>query len=168
MLLWAGWRVWQEGLTIEVEDMADVNRMENPDDEAFFMTRAEIWDEEHRAEGRVMGQRESMRRQAAMKFDAETAARLGATPCHVRFVSCEPLLADLGHLALRPDRLHWIIVGGESGPGARPMHADWVRSIRDQCLTASIPFFFKQWGGPRPTPGGRHLDGRTWDQMPSL
>ena len=78
MLLWAGWRVWQAGLTIEVEDMADVNRMENPDDEAFFMTRAEIWDEEHRAEGRVVGQRESMRRQAAMKFDAETAARLGA------------------------------------------------------------------------------------------
>ena len=95
-------------------------------------------------------------------------AHLGATPCHVRFVSCESLLADLGHLALRPDRLHWIIGGGESGPGARPMHADWVRSIRDQCLTASIPFFFKQWGGPRPTSGGRHLDGRTWDQMPSL
>ena len=90
------------------------------------------------------------------------------TPCHVRFVSCEPLIADLGHLALRPGRLHWIIVGGESGPGARPMHADWVRSIRDQCLTASIPFFFKQWGGPRPTSGGRQLNGRTWDEMPPL
>ena len=83
MLLWAGWRVWQEGLTIEVEDMAQVNRMENPDDvEAFYMTRAQIWEEERRAEGRaegrIMGQRESLRRHAAMKFDAETATRLGA------------------------------------------------------------------------------------------
>ena len=91
MLLWAGWRARQAGLTIEAEDMAEVNRMENPDDvEAFYRTRAQIWEEERRAEGRaegretgraegrVMGQRESMRRQAAMKFDAETAARLGA------------------------------------------------------------------------------------------
>ena len=75
ILLWARWR----GLTIEVEDMAEVNRMENPDDDGTaFMTRAEIEAEELRAEGRVKGQRESMRTQAAMKFDAETAARLGA------------------------------------------------------------------------------------------
>ena len=91
MLEWAAWRARQAGLTIEEEDMAQVNRMENPDDvEAFYRTRAQVWEEERRAEGRVegrvegraegrvMGQRESMRRQAAMKFDAETAARLGA------------------------------------------------------------------------------------------
>ena len=91
MLAWAGWRARQAGLRIEVEDMAEVNRMENPDDiEAFYRTRAQIWEEERRAEGRVegreagraegrvMGQRESLRRHAAMKFDAETAARLGA------------------------------------------------------------------------------------------
>ena len=83
MLEWAGWRARQAGLRIEVEDMAEVNRMENPDDvEAFYRTRAQIWEEERRAEGRVeghvVGQRESMRRHAAMKFDAETAARLGA------------------------------------------------------------------------------------------
>ena len=79
MLAWAGWRARLAWLTIEVEDMAEVNRMENPDDdEAFYMPRAQIWEEEHRAEGRVVGQRESMGRQAAMKFDAETAARLGA------------------------------------------------------------------------------------------
>ena len=79
MLAWAGWRARQAGLTIEAEDMAEVNQMENPDDvEAFYMTRAQVWEEERRAEGRVMGQRESMRRHAAMKFDAETAARLGA------------------------------------------------------------------------------------------
>ena len=87
MLLWAGWRARQAGLTIEAEDMAEVNRMENPDDvEAFYMTRAQIWEEERRAEGRkagraegrVTGHRESLHRHAAMKFDAETAARLGA------------------------------------------------------------------------------------------
>ena len=83
MLAWAGWRARQAGLRIEDEDMAQVNRMENPDDvEAFYMTRAQIWEEERRAEGRaegrIMGQRESLRRHAAMKFDAETAARLGA------------------------------------------------------------------------------------------
>ena len=83
MLLWAGWRARQAGLTIEAEDMAQVNRMENPDDvEAFYRTRAQIWEEERRAEGRVegriAGQHESLRRHAAMKFDAETADRLGA------------------------------------------------------------------------------------------
>ena len=83
MLAWAGWRARQAGLRIEDEDMAQVNRMENPDDiEAFYMTRAQIWEEERRAEGRaegrIMGQRESLRRHAAMKFDAQTAARLGA------------------------------------------------------------------------------------------
>ena len=87
MLRWAGWRARQAGLRIEVEDMAEVNRMENPDDvEAFYMTRAQIWEEERRAEGRkagraegrVTGHRESLHRHAAMKFDAETATRLGA------------------------------------------------------------------------------------------
>ena len=84
MLSWAGWRAGQAGLTIEAEDMAQVNRMENPDDvEAFYRTRAQIWEEERRAEGRAegrvaQGQRESLRRHAAMKFDAQTADRLGA------------------------------------------------------------------------------------------
>ena len=91
ILAWAGWRARQAGLRIEEEDMAQVNRMENPDDiEAFYMTRAQVWEEERRAEGRsegraegrtegrVMGQRESIQKQAAMKFDSETAARLGA------------------------------------------------------------------------------------------
>ena len=79
IVLYTGWRARQAGLRIEDEDMAQVNRMEHPDDvEAFYRTRAQIWEEERRAEGRVVGQRESMCRQAAMKFDAETAARLGA------------------------------------------------------------------------------------------
>ncbi|HKX31799.1 MAG TPA: phage Gp37/Gp68 family protein [Blastocatellia bacterium] len=82
----------------------------------------------------------------------------------VRFLSIEPLLEDLGEIDLTG--IHWVIVGGESGPGARGMQADWVRSIRQQCQAAKIPFFFKQWGGPKKRFTGRLLDGRTWDEMP--
>ena len=62
--------------------------------------------------------------------------------------------------------IHWAIVGGESGPGARPLNRIWVTDIRDQCLRAGVPFFFKQWGGRTPKAGGRMLDGRTWDEWP--
>jgi protein gp37 len=73
---------------------------------------------------------------------------------------------DDGLSAIYRDALGWVIVGGESGPGARPMHPDWARSLRDQCVAAGVPFFFKQWGGRTPKAGGRELDGRTWDEMP--
>jgi protein gp37 len=113
---------------------------------------------------------------------------LRKTPAAVRFLSLEPLLEDLGQLDL--SGIDWVIVGGESGPGARPMHPEWVRSIRDQCVAAGAPFFFKQWGEWRPAvlmdgdgdyqyfrdgqgtrkvgkkAAGRLLDGRTWDEMP--
>ncbi|MBC8068541.1 MAG: phage Gp37/Gp68 family protein [Deltaproteobacteria bacterium] len=82
----------------------------------------------------------------------------------VRFLSVEPLLEDLGRVDL--DGIDWVIVGGESGPGARPMREDWVLSLRDQCRTANVPFFFKQWGGLRKKIAGRELDGRTYDEMP--
>lgn len=82
----------------------------------------------------------------------------------VRFLSVEPLLGPLEHLDLRG--IHWVIVGGESGPGARPMDAAWVRAIRDQCIVQGVRFFFKQWGGVRKHKTGRDLDGRTWDEMP--
>ena len=127
------------------------------------------------------------------------------TPAAVRFISAEPLLGpiDLSHIggksavayrmvAKEPRRLNWVIVGGESGPGARPMHPDWARSLRDQCQAAGVPFFFKQWGEFSPTVkvvdtekhlsvdqflkdgmvkvgkkvAGRMLDGRTWDETP--
>ena len=133
------------------------------------------------------------------------------TPAAVRWVSLEPLLGPVilddvgggGHTSLTTEidhpedtRLDWVIVGGESGPGARPMHPDWVRSIRDQCQSAAVPFLFKQWGAwapdclcdtkrPHPTidrpdgklgvmfrcgkkAAGRELDGRTWDQFPEV
>lgn len=84
----------------------------------------------------------------------------------VAFLSVEPLLEDLGVVDLRG--VHWVIVGGESGPHARPMNYEWVTEIRDQCVAAKIPFFFKQWGGKRKHVTGRELDGRTWDEMPVL
>ena len=86
-------------------------------------------------------------------------------PASVRFLSLEPLLGPLPDLRLAA--IDWVIVGGESGPGARPMQAEWVTDIRDQCLDTDVPFFFKQWGGVRKKAAGRELEGRVWDQMPA-
>lgn len=82
----------------------------------------------------------------------------------VRFLSIEPLLEDLGEIDL--SGISWVIVGGESGPGARPMNPEWVIPLRDQCQAAGVPFFFKQWGGVQKKKRGRELQGRTWDEMP--
>jgi protein gp37 len=89
---------------------------------------------------------------------------LRQTGANTRFLSLEPLLGPLEDLNLRG--IDWVIVGGESGPGARPMREEWVMDIRDQCLAADVPFFFKQWGGVFKCRNGRTLDGRTWDEMP--
>ena len=89
---------------------------------------------------------------------------LQTAPAAVRFLSVEPLLEDLGAIDL--NGVHWVIVGGESGHGARPLQKEWVTSIRDQCRSAKIPFFFKQWGGVRKKQNGRSLDGRTYDGFP--
>jgi protein gp37 len=89
---------------------------------------------------------------------------LRLAPAQVRFLSVEPLLEDLGRLDLTG--IHWVIVGGESGAGARRLDPDWVRSVRDQCRAAGVPFFFKQWGGVRKSRFGRELDGRTYDEVP--
>lgn len=91
---------------------------------------------------------------------------LRTVPATVRFLSLEPLIGPLPDLDLTA--IHWVIVGGESGPRARPMVESWVQDIRDQCCSADVPFFFKQWGGRTPKAGGRTLDGRTHDGMPSL
>jgi protein gp37 len=86
------------------------------------------------------------------------------TGAAVKFLSLEPLLGPLRSLDLR--RIDWAIVGGESGPGARPMDPTWVVDIRDQCAAAAVPFFFKQWGGTNKKKAGRVLEGRTWDELP--
>ncbi|MBD3783477.1 MAG: phage Gp37/Gp68 family protein [Micrococcales bacterium] len=89
---------------------------------------------------------------------------LRQVPAAVRFLSCEPLLGPLDGIDLTG--IGWVIAGGESGPNYRPMHLDWAVSIRDACVSAKVPFFFKQWGGRTPKTLGRDLEGRTWDQMP--
>lgn len=90
---------------------------------------------------------------------------LQKTNAFVRFLSVEPLIGPIPRLPLKG--IHWVIVGGESGPGARPINAAWVRQIRDRCKTVGVPFFFKQWGGTIKSKTGRELDGRTWDDMPA-
>jgi protein gp37 len=90
---------------------------------------------------------------------------LRRTDAHVKFLSLEPLLGPLRSLNLRG--IDWAIVGGESGPGARAIDQVWVTEIRDQCLAANVPFFFKQWGGVQKKKTGRTLEGRTWDEMPA-
>jgi protein gp37 len=89
---------------------------------------------------------------------------LQQAPAAIRFLSIEPLLEDLGEIDL--EGIHWVIVGGESGPGARPMQKEWVLSLRDQCERAGIPFFFKQWGGVRKSKAGREIDGKTYNAVP--
>jgi protein gp37 len=89
-----------------------------------------------------------------------------ATRAPLKFLSIEPLLGPLADLDLRG--IDWVIVGGESGPKARPMDPAWVNALRDQCRKANVPFFFKQWGGRNKKQAGRILDGRTWDQMPTF
>ena len=89
---------------------------------------------------------------------------LAKVPAAVRFLSVEPLLAPIPKLPLRG--IDWVIVGGESGPGARKMEADWARQIRKRCREMDVPFFFKQWGGTNKKAAGRTLDGRTYDEMP--
>lgn len=89
---------------------------------------------------------------------------LRQTNAHIKFLSLEPLLGPLSDLNL--DNIDWVIVGGESGPNARPICKEWIMEIRDQCLAANVPFFFKQWGGIQKKRTGRELDGTTWNDMP--
>jgi protein gp37 len=89
---------------------------------------------------------------------------LKKVPATIRFLSCEPLLDSLEGLTLTG--IDWVIVGGESGPDARPVDAEWIKAIRDQAVRAEVPFFFKQWGGRTAKSGGRTIDGRTWEEYP--
>jgi protein gp37 len=92
-------------------------------------------------------------------------ADLQRAPASIRFLSIEPLLEGLGTINL--DGIHWVIVGGESGHGARPLKREWVTEVRDQCDEAGVPFFFKQWGGVQKKRAGRELDGQTYDGFPT-
>jgi len=98
------------------------------------------------------------------KISLPRIEHLRAAPARVRFLSIEPLLENLGEVDFQG--IHWVIVGGESGHGARKMEEAWVLSLRDQCKRAGVPFFFKQWGGVRKSKAGRELEGRHYDEMP--
>lgn len=95
----------------------------------------------------------------------ERVRTLAKVPAKVRFLSCEPLIGPIPRLPLKG--IHWVIVGGESGPNSRPIEHDWVTQIRDQCVQKKVAFFFKQWGGVRKHETGRELEGQTWDEMPT-
>jgi protein gp37 len=99
--------------------------------------------------------------------DARAKSRikhLQDSPASTRFLSIEPQIGPVGTLDL--DGIHWVIAGGESGPGFRPMKLEWAQEVRDQCVEQGVAFFFKQWGGFRPKSAGRELDGREWDEFP--
>jgi protein gp37 len=98
------------------------------------------------------------------KYGLPRVEDLRTATASVRFLSIEPLLEDLGRLNL--NGIHWVIVGGESGPGARPMKKEWVVSVRDQCRASMVPFFFKQWGGVHKQRTGRRLEGKIYDGFP--
>ncbi len=150
---------WRQPLQVFVNSMSDLFHKDVPTPyvkQVFDVMRRAHW---HRYQ--VLTKRSERLRELAPHLPWEPLRQTGA---RIKFLSLEPLLGPLPKLNLRG--IDWVIVGGESGPGARPMDADWVRQIRDQCLRANVSFFFKQWGGPVKSKTGRMLDGRTWDHTP--
>lgn len=171
-------RRWKRPLMIFVNSMSDLFHEQVPEEfiQRVFRTMNECsW---HTFQ--VLTKRSARLRELAPKLEWTANIWMGVSvenervlhriedlrtvPAKVRFLSCEPLLGPLPNLPL--EGIHWVIVGGESGPRARPMEADWVRQIRDQCERNGVAFFFKQWGGVRKDLTGRELDGRTYDEMP--
>lgn len=100
------------------------------------------------------------------RYGLPRIAHIQAAPVRIRFLSIEPLLENIGRIDLAG--IHWVIVGGESGPSARPIRKEWVLQIKNQCSQSNVPFFFKQWGGFNKAKNGRSLDGRTYDEMPLI
>lgn len=170
---------WKKPQMIFVNSMSDLFHKDVPAafiDELFFTMNETPW---HTYQ--VLTKRAGRLAQLASRFKWSPNVWMGVTvenaahvdridhlrevPAAVRFLSLEPLLGPLPNLNL--DGINWVIVGGESGPGARPMDPEWVTDLRDQCLKADVPFFFKQWGGVQKKKAGRLLEKRTWDEMPA-
>lgn len=169
---------WKQSRTIFVNSMSDLFHEEVPlsfIQQVFDVVRQAHW---HRFQ--VLTKRSSRLRELASILEWPGNLWMGvsvenddyryriddlrSTPAHVKFLSLEPLLGPLP--ALDMHQIDWVIVGGESGPGARPCSPEWVTDIRDQCVRADVPFFFKQWGGINKKRAGRLLEGKTWDQVP--
>lgn len=176
---------WAKPSMIFVNSMSDLFHEEVPDEYIEAVTRVMVRANWHHYQ--VLTKRSERMRdllRTKLKFATEhrhvwwgvsvenkkhglpRVSHLQNAPAGLRFLSVEPLLEDLGTIDLRG--IGWVIVGGESGAGARPMKAEWVISLRDQCKRARVPFFFKQWGGVRKSEAGRELDGSYYNGLPSL
>ncbi len=169
---------WRRPRRVFVNSMSDLFHEEIP--EAFIRQVFETMARAHWHQFQILTKRSARLRELSSRLpwppnvwqgiSIESAAYvrrvrdLQCVPAAVRFLSIEPLLGPIRQLPL--DGINWVIVGGESGPDRRPVEAEWVRDLRDQCLRAGVAFFFKQWGGHTPKARGRELDGRTWDEMP--
>ena len=177
---------WKKPRTIFVNSMSDLFHPDVPDDYIHKVFEVMQAAEHHRFQ--VLTKRSERLGELASSLPWPQNVWMGVSvenqrfacrvddlrevPAAVRFLSCEPLL---GELELDLAGIDWVIAGGESGPGARPMHPDWVTAVRDQCLDAQVPFFFKQWGAHNAEgrrvgkkKAGRELEGRTWDRMPEV
>lgn len=175
---------WKKPKMVFVNSMSDLFHKEIP--EEYIARVFETMEEADRHIFQVLTKRSSLMRNFVNKRYVKTKVpehiwlgvsiedkrrrprikHLQQTNAGIRFLSVEPLIGDPGTLEL--SGIQWVIVGGESGPKARPMKPEWVRSVRDQCIEQAVPFFFKQWGGFRPKSGGRELDGEEWNQFPKI
>ena len=169
---------WRRPRLVFVNSMSDLFHPAVPDDFIVDVFRTMAAADQHTFQ--ILTKRAQRLRQIAARLPWPTNVWMGvsvenaryrfridhlrAVPAQVRFLSVEPLIAPVGKLNLAG--IHWVIVGGESGPRARPADPAWVTDVRDQCVRAGVAFFFKQWGGRTPKSGGRELDGVTWDEMP--
>ena len=169
---------WRQPRRVFVNSMSDMFHADIP--ESFIARVFDTMRRAHWHQFQVLTKRNERLRELAPRLpwpanvwqgvSVENAAHvhriadLQAVPAAVRFLSIEPLLGAIPELPLKG--IHWVIVGGESGPIRRPVRSEWVRDIHRQCKAAGVAFFFKQWGGTTAKAGGRELDGRTWDEMP--
>ncbi len=170
---------WKKPQTIFVNSMSDLFHEDVP--ESFILEVFDVMKQAHWHNFQILTKRSARLKELASKLNWPENAWIGVSvenekvkfriddlrdiPASVRFLSLEPLLGLLENLDL--SKINWLIVGGESGPGARPMKNEWVIQIKEQCIEQSIPFFFKQWGGVNKKKNGRLLEGRTWDDMPN-
>ena len=169
---------WQRSRTIFVNSMSDLFHQKVP--AKFIQKIFEVMCQTPQHQYQILTKRSDRLAKFNGKFDWPHNVYMGVTveeakysfridhlrqtPAVVKFLSLEPLLGPIPQINL--DGIDWIIVGGESGPGARPIAHEWVVNIRDQCIEANVPFFFKQWGGVNKKKAGRLLDGRIWEQLP--
>jgi protein gp37 len=171
---------WKKSRTVFVNSMSDLFHEDVPLDfirEVFLVMHGAHWHDYQiltKRSGRLLSLNDNLTWAPHIWMGVSVESEkytyridhLRQTGANLKFLSLEPLLGPLPSLDLRG--IDWVIVGGESGPGARPIEPGWVRDIRDQCIDTGVAFFFKQWGGVFKKRTGRQLEGRTWDQMPAM